>query len=94
MQLLITEVAYQDLESIQDYIGRDNIAKAQEVARKILLHTNNQLSVPAHGKEGLEKGTFELVVPKLPYIVVYRINGEAYEILHIYHDMRYRVHSD
>ncbi|MEY3783884.1 MAG: putative Plasmid stabilization system [Candidatus Parcubacteria bacterium] len=90
MKLLITEKAYQDLENIRNYIGKDNVEKAQEVARKILIHTNNQLAVPAHGKRELMPNTFELVVPRLPYVVVYRITNDAYEILHIFHDMQYR----
>jgi len=90
MNIRITEKAYLDLEHIRSYIGKDNIEKAKKVARSILIHTNNQLAVPAHGKKGLIEDTYELKVPKLPYIVVYRIKNTQYEILHIYHQKQYR----
>jgi toxin ParE1/3/4 len=39
---------------------------------------------------GREEGTRELVLPRLPYIVVYRIRGEAVELLHVYHGAQNR----
>jgi toxin ParE1/3/4 len=91
MKLEITEEAYQDLENVRDYIEKDSIEAAQKVARIILLHTNNQLAVPAHGRAGLVPDTLELKVPKLPYIVVYRIKGDSYQILRIFHDRQFRT---
>ncbi len=46
--------------------------------------------MPYRGRIGREEGTRELVIARLPYIVIYRIKGEAVEILHIYHGARQR----
>jgi toxin ParE1/3/4 len=39
---------------------------------------------PYSGRQGIIPGTYELVVPKLPYIVVYRV-AEHVEIVSIFH---------
>ena len=41
--------------------------------------------MPYRGRLGREGGTRELVIANLPYIVAYRITGDAVEVLHIYH---------
>ena len=44
---------------------------------------------PYSGRPGTKEGTRELVIPKSPYLAVYRLTGDAaFEILHIYHGTR------
>ena len=43
---------------------------------------------PKSGRPGRVAGTLELVIPRLPYIVPYRIKGDAIEVLRIYHAAR------
>jgi len=40
------------------------------------------------GREGRIAGTRELVLPGLPYIVVYEVAATAIHVLHIYHGAR------
>ena len=40
---------------------------------------------PHSGRPGHIPGTRELVISKLPYIVVYRISGDTVEILRVFH---------
>jgi toxin ParE1/3/4 len=40
---------------------------------------------PEFGRTGRVAGTRELVIPKTPFIVLYRVNGQSLEILRIYH---------
>ena len=40
---------------------------------------------PEIGRTGRIVGTRELVVPKTPFIMPYRVNGQSLEILRIYH---------
>ncbi len=88
MQVKWTEPAAKVLESIQDYIAKDNPRAAFEVAQK-LRHTTNQLSDhPKLGRAGRVHGTYELVIPGLPYIVPYRIKGKEVHILNLYHASR------
>ena len=77
------------LESIQDYIAKDNRRAAWEVAQKkrqtvILLKEHPRL-----GREGRVRGTYELVIPGLPYIVPYlvpyRVKGSEIQVLTVFH---------
>jgi toxin ParE1/3/4 len=47
-------------------------------------------SIPYRGRAGREEGTRELVLPRLPYILVYRVKEKDVEILHIYHGAQHR----
>ncbi len=49
----------------------------------------NQLEeFPKLGRPGRVRGTLELIVPDLPYIVPYRIKGSEIQILSVYHTSR------
>lgn len=43
---------------------------------------------PEMGRKGRVRGTRELVVPGIPYIVAYRIHDSAIQILSVYHAAR------
>jgi addiction module RelE/StbE family toxin len=43
---------------------------------------------PESGRVGHIPGTRELVVPGLPYLVVYRVTPDAVEILRVFHTSR------
>lgn len=88
MRIVWTEPAARALESIQDYIARDNRRAAWEVANRVR-HAVNQLE--EHSKivrPGRVRGTLELVIPGLPYIVPYRIKGGEVQILSVFHAAR------
>jgi addiction module RelE/StbE family toxin len=75
VKIVWTEPAARALESIQDYSAKDNRHAASQVAQKkrqtvILLKDHPRL-----GSEGRVRGTYELVIPALPYIVPYRVKG-------------------
>ena len=46
--------------------------------------------MPFRGRLGREEGTRELVISRLPYIVIYRVKDDAVEILYIYHGAQHR----
>jgi len=72
--------AVSDLKTISEYIERDrNLETANRVARTILR------TLPYRGRYGRIEDTRELLVPKLPYIVVYRAFEERVLILNIVH---------
>ena len=88
MRIVWTKPAARALESIQDYIARDNRRAAWEVAQRIR-HAVKQLGEhPKLGRTGRERGTLELVVPGLPYIVPYRVKGKEIQILSVFHTAR------
>ncbi len=76
------------LESIQDYIAKDNRRAAWEVAQKIRQTVIQLKDHPRLGREGRVRGTYELVIPALPYIVPYRVKGNEIQILTMFHAAR------
>nr|WP_245903646.1 type II toxin-antitoxin system RelE/ParE family toxin [Humitalea rosea] len=45
---------------------------------------------PGTGRPGRRSGTRELVVPRTPYIVPYRVRGDAVELLRVLHGRQRR----
>ncbi len=88
MRIRWTEPAADALDSIQDYIARDNPRAAFYVAQRIG-HAVSQLEEhPEIGRLGRVRGTYELVIHDLPYIVPYRIKKKEIHILSVYHTSR------
>jgi len=58
------------------------------VAETIFNAANSLHDYPLRGRQGSIPGTRELVVIGLPYIVVYRVAGDAIHIVHIHHGAR------
>lgn len=81
--------AVEDLASIYDYVSRDNPDAAQKLVAVIVRYTNDQLTTfSLSGRSGRVKGTRELAVSNSPYIVAYRIKGDAIDILAVHHTAR------
>ncbi len=88
MNVIWAAPALYDLRSIENYIAEDNPLTAKKTVLAIRSYTVKQLHAPRLGRVGRVSGTYELVIPKLPYIVVYRCEpGTAY-ILRVYHTSR------
>ena len=88
MRINWTEPAAKALESIQDYIARDNRRAAFEVAQRIRHATTQLEDHPKLGRSGRVRGTLELVIPGIPYIVPYRIKSKEVQILSVFHAAR------
>ena len=88
MRIVWTEPAARALESIQDYITRDNRRAAWEVAQRVRQAVNQLEEHPKMGRPGRVRGTLELVIPGLPCIVPYRIKGGNVQILSVFHSSR------
>jgi toxin ParE1/3/4 len=86
MQLRWTDPAVSDLTHICDYIeAHGSSATARRVALSIYEPVNALVEFPRRGRQGRKSGTRELVLAGLPYLVIYRIRGDAVEILRILH---------
>ena len=88
IQVRWTEPATRDLEEISEYIRSDRPDAAITVAKTLFDSANDLSLLPGRGRIGRLPGTRKLVVSGLPYIVVYRISGEAIQVLRIYHGAR------
>ena len=80
-----TSPAAQDLEEIILYIQKDKESAARVVAKTLFDAANSLDLLPSRGRVGRVPGTRELVVPGLPYIIVYLVTEISIEILQIYH---------
>jgi toxin ParE1/3/4 len=85
MELRWTEQAATDLERITDYLFQNAPDRAAEQVRAIYNAPSALLTFPYRGRPGKKEGTRELVVPSLPYIVVYQVSGDAIHIARILH---------
>ncbi|MEE8528591.1 MAG: type II toxin-antitoxin system RelE/ParE family toxin [Gammaproteobacteria bacterium] len=66
MRIRWTEPAARALESIQDYIAKDNPRAAFEVAQRIRGAISQLEEHPKIGRTGRVRGTYELVLYGLP----------------------------
>lgn len=74
-----------DLDWIEDYIAHDNPNAALGVRERIEAQVTLLKLQPRMGRQGRVRGTRELVVTTLPYIVVYRLKGKAVQIVRVLH---------
>ncbi len=88
MRVAWTRPALLDLDRIQDFVAAENPAAAARLVGEILDRTESQLAAnPMIGRAGRVRGTRELVLPGIPYIVVYRATGRV-EIVAVMHAAR------
>jgi toxin ParE1/3/4 len=81
--------AINDLVALRAYIEQDDPAAAQRVALHIVKNIETLLpNNPEMGRPGRVPGTRELVIPKTPFIVPYRLVGNTIQILRIFHGNR------
>ena len=73
MKVRWTDPAQTDLFEILDYIARDNPVAAERVERRLVSAVASLAQQPRRGRPGRVAGTRELVIPRLPYIVIYKI---------------------
>ena len=85
MRVRWLRVALANLDAEAEYIAEDNPAAAGRVVQKILRAVDLLKENPAMGRAGRVAGTRELVVAETPYIIPYRVRGDAVEILRVFH---------
>jgi toxin ParE1/3/4 len=85
MRLRWTLEAAHNLESIYLYLRESYPSLAGETIQTLYDATGSLRSFPYRGRLGTIDGTREFVLPRLPFLIVYRINDQSIEVLHIYH---------
>ena len=87
-KLFWSEDALADAESIFAYIAQDSVQNANLVADRIE-HTANLLAETAFGKPGRVANTYEVVVPKTSFILVYHLDkANTLTIVRLIHGAR------
>jgi toxin ParE1/3/4 len=74
MKLVFDDQAIADLEDIHRWIAQDSPTAATNVVERLFSSIELLISFPFMGHGGRVPGTFEWVVPRLPYIVVYEVD--------------------
>ena len=82
--------AISDLAHIRDYITERNPTAADAVVSRVLHSVQNLELFPKYGRPGQVPGTREVVVPGLPYIVVYIDTETDIEIIAAFHGSQER----
>ena len=89
MNIIWSPEAIEDLISLRAYIAEDDPAAARQVVLRIIHDIEELLPHNPHmGRPGRVPGTRELVVSKTPYVVPYRAQRTAIQILRVYHGAR------
>lgn len=61
----------------------------RQIARLLAMRVSSALNrlrvLPESGRPGIYPGTRECVVRRSPYIVVYRVDGDAVQVLSVWH---------
>ena len=74
-----------DLEKVVDYIASENPGAALAIWDEIETQVERLVAYPQSGRLGRVEGTRELVVNRTPFIVGYRVNGDAILLLRVLH---------
>jgi addiction module RelE/StbE family toxin len=93
VKVIIRSHAFSDLEKIHNWIAKDSPENARRVADRILSAIeDNLVDFPFIGRRGRTRGTRELVVSGLPYVIVYTVEAarQAVVVRAIYHGAQRR----
>ncbi|MEP7454233.1 type II toxin-antitoxin system RelE/ParE family toxin [Phyllobacterium sp. SB3] len=72
------------LDEIGNYIEQDNPTAAAQVVARVVSAVDKLVHLPAIGRVGRIKGTREIVLPYISYIIPYRVGWDI-EILTVMH---------
>jgi toxin ParE1/3/4 len=85
MRIRWTPPAAADMQSISDYLKEHHPQYRQPTMRKLYEKIRAMKDTPYLGRPGRVEGTREILFPPMPYVAVYRLNGQTIEIWRIYH---------
>lgn len=88
MRLVWTKQAIADLNHAYDYIADTDPGSAQGIIERIENSLESLKQFPEMGRLGRVPQTRELVIPRTPFILPYRIRGDRIEILAVLHGSR------
>jgi addiction module RelE/StbE family toxin len=88
MEVFWLEGALADLSEIVEYIAERNPAAATNVAAALHRAAARLGIHPRAGRRGRVAGTRELVVPRLPFVIAYRMGPDRIEVVRVIHGRR------
>jgi plasmid stabilization system protein ParE len=88
MKLRWLPAAADDLQEIHDFLHVYSPRAAHRTVKEIFDAILTLRRYPYIGRPNTERGTRELILPRIRYKVTYRIREEAIEVLYIRHGSR------
>ena len=88
IRLVFAEPAANDLTDIVDHIALDSPAAAEDVYRAIVSTADRLRAFPELGHKGRIRGTREINVARLPFLIVYEFGADTVTILAVFHTSR------
>jgi plasmid stabilization system protein ParE len=88
MRVRWTLEALKDLDEALGYIAMEDANTAKDIAIAIKAAAKSLARLPNRGRPGFIEGTRELLVPNLPYFIVFLVHNEQVEILRLMHFSR------
>lgn len=94
MKLVLSEAFREELREEFHYLRKKNPAAARVVRDRIIAGIQRLKNYPESGRAWRLPGSRELVIPGLPYIVIYMVSAEAVIVASLLHSSREvpRVH--
>ena len=80
--------AMRDLDAETARLAQEDPEQAAKTYGRIRDRAEELARFPQAGRPGRVAGTRELVFPDLPYIVPYRVRGDAVQVLRVFHTSR------
>ena len=85
MSVLWSPGAIRDVRHLRAYIAQRDPGSAAVVIARLRSAVRILEEFPSYGRPGKVPGTRELVVPRTPYIVIYRIAGQHVQLARVLH---------
>ena len=85
MKVVWSRRALSHLVALRNFIAKDSDDSAVQIAMRIVHAVDFLANQPDMGRPGRLPGTRELVVPRTPYVIPYRVRGERLELIAVFH---------
>ena len=85
VRVLWSATAVKHLQEAVDFLQEESSRGASTFRRRILEMKRRVGQMPYSGRVGRIDGTREAVVPRTPYILVYRVSEKTADVLGIWH---------
>ena len=85
MKIVWLARAVADRDAIVNIIARDSPRAAREQGDRIQASIDLLSGIPEAGRQGRLGGTREKVLPRTPYVVIYRLSRDKIDVLRVLH---------
>ena len=80
--------AIRSMRTAHRYVAAENPEAAAKVVACVESAVERLAKHPSSGRTGRRPGTRELVVPGIPFVIIYRVDDAEVVILRVYHTSR------